>query len=231
MIDEYLESKVTTATPFQLHLMVLDGALRHARTAETAMAQGKMAEARTALAEARRFAAELLSRSGCETAAGARSKSEVALCVRHSQSHQGGPSTRDEADQRFRHDPPDAPRNLVGPRGPTCADIGCSSPFRILGTVLLELVARSYAAGPAIVGGRTTGRSLPTGLLAAPIQRGTLAPMIPRILEPEVMDSPLEAVDYNTMDHSQVNRVFVDDLLSALPRATKLRRSRSVHDS
>jgi ubiquinone/menaquinone biosynthesis C-methylase UbiE len=40
--------------------------------------------------------------------------------------------------------------------------------------------------------------------------------MIPRILEPEVMDSPLEAIDYNTMDHSQVNRVFVDDLLSAL---------------
>jgi len=61
MIDEYLESKVTTATPVQLHLMVLDGALRHARMAETAMAQGKMAEARTALAEARRFTAELLS--------------------------------------------------------------------------------------------------------------------------------------------------------------------------
>jgi ubiquinone/menaquinone biosynthesis C-methylase UbiE len=40
--------------------------------------------------------------------------------------------------------------------------------------------------------------------------------MIPRILEPEVMDSPLEAVDYNTMDHSQVNRVFVDDLVSVL---------------
>lgn len=40
--------------------------------------------------------------------------------------------------------------------------------------------------------------------------------MIPRILEPEVMDTAEEAVDYNTMDHSQVNRVFVDDLLSAL---------------
>jgi ubiquinone/menaquinone biosynthesis C-methylase UbiE len=46
--------------------------------------------------------------------------------------------------------------------------------------------------------------------------------MIPRILEPEVMDSPLEAVDYNTMDHSQVNRVFVDDLLEAWPRCTAL---------
>jgi ubiquinone/menaquinone biosynthesis C-methylase UbiE len=42
--------------------------------------------------------------------------------------------------------------------------------------------------------------------------------MIPRILEPEVMDSESEAVDYNTMDHSQVNRVFVDDLLAALSR-------------
>lgn len=40
--------------------------------------------------------------------------------------------------------------------------------------------------------------------------------MIPRILEPEVMDSESEAIDYNTMDHSQVNRVFVDDLLAAL---------------
>src|SRR5580700_5201150 len=42
--------------------------------------------------------------------------------------------------------------------------------------------------------------------------------MIPRILEPEVMDSESEAVDYNTMDHSQVNRAFVDDLLAALPQ-------------
>lgn len=40
--------------------------------------------------------------------------------------------------------------------------------------------------------------------------------MISRILEPEVMDTVEEAVDYNTMDHSQVNRVFVDDLLTAL---------------
>jgi ubiquinone/menaquinone biosynthesis C-methylase UbiE len=44
--------------------------------------------------------------------------------------------------------------------------------------------------------------------------------MIPRILEPEVMDSESEAVDYNTMDHSQVNRVFVDDLLAALRQST-----------
>ena len=40
--------------------------------------------------------------------------------------------------------------------------------------------------------------------------------MLPRILEPEVMDTVAEAIDYNSMDHSHVNRVFVDDLLAAL---------------
>ena len=40
--------------------------------------------------------------------------------------------------------------------------------------------------------------------------------MIPRVLEPEVMDSPEEAADYDGMDHSEVNRVFVDDLLHAM---------------
>lgn len=38
---------------------------------------------------------------------------------------------------------------------------------------------------------------------------------IPRILEPEVMDTPDEARDYDAMDHSHVNRVFVTDLLDA----------------
>lgn len=37
--------------------------------------------------------------------------------------------------------------------------------------------------------------------------------MLPRILEPEVMDSPEEARDYDAMDHSQVNSVFVADFL------------------
>ncbi|MFO0863481.1 MAG: methyltransferase domain-containing protein [Gemmataceae bacterium] len=35
--------------------------------------------------------------------------------------------------------------------------------------------------------------------------------MLPRVLEPEVMDSEDEARDYDSMDHSTVNRVFVDD--------------------
>lgn len=37
-----------------------------------------------------------------------------------------------------------------------------------------------------------------------------------RILETEVMDTLQEAVDYDTMDHREVNRVFVDDLLGTL---------------
>src|SRR5829696_2564984 len=41
------------------------------------------------------------------------------------------------------------------------------------------------------------------------------APMLPRVLEPEVMDTPEEARDYDAMDHSQVNRAFVADFLAA----------------
>jgi ubiquinone/menaquinone biosynthesis C-methylase UbiE len=37
--------------------------------------------------------------------------------------------------------------------------------------------------------------------------------MLPRILEPEVMDSPEEAHDYDAMDHQEVNRTFVADFL------------------
>lgn len=38
--------------------------------------------------------------------------------------------------------------------------------------------------------------------------------MLPRVLEPEVMDSEAEARDYDSMDHSAVNRVFVADFLA-----------------
>ncbi len=41
--------------------------------------------------------------------------------------------------------------------------------------------------------------------------------MIERVLEPEVMDTPDEARDYDEMDHSQVNHVFAADFLSAFP--------------
>ncbi len=38
--------------------------------------------------------------------------------------------------------------------------------------------------------------------------------MLPRVLEPEVMDTPEEARDYDAMDHAAVNRVFVTDFLA-----------------
>jgi ubiquinone/menaquinone biosynthesis C-methylase UbiE len=39
--------------------------------------------------------------------------------------------------------------------------------------------------------------------------------MLPRVLEPEVMDALDEALDYNSMDHAEVNRIFAADLLAA----------------
>ncbi|MGH7130299.1 MAG: class I SAM-dependent methyltransferase [Planctomycetaceae bacterium] len=39
--------------------------------------------------------------------------------------------------------------------------------------------------------------------------------MLPRTLEPEVMDTPAEAADYDAMDHAEVNRLFVADFLRA----------------
>lgn len=39
--------------------------------------------------------------------------------------------------------------------------------------------------------------------------------MLPRTLEPEVMDSREDAWDYDSMDHAEVNRRFVEDLLAA----------------
>lgn len=39
--------------------------------------------------------------------------------------------------------------------------------------------------------------------------------MLPRILEPEVMDTLDDALDYDTMDHIEVNRRFVDDFVRA----------------
>jgi ubiquinone/menaquinone biosynthesis C-methylase UbiE len=41
--------------------------------------------------------------------------------------------------------------------------------------------------------------------------------MLSRVLEPEVMDSPEEARDYDTMDHSHVNRLFVTNFLAFCP--------------
>ncbi len=40
--------------------------------------------------------------------------------------------------------------------------------------------------------------------------------MLPRILEPELMDTDEDALQYDAMDHAIVNEVFVTDLLQAL---------------
>ena len=45
---------------------------------------------------------------------------------------------------------------------------------------------------------------------------------IERILEPEVMDSEAEARDYDAMDHSEVNRLFVDEFLAVAGQAREI---------
>lgn len=49
--------------------------------------------------------------------------------------------------------------------------------------------------------------------------------MLHRVLEVEVMDTPEEAVDYDAMDHSAVNRQFVDDFLRFWQSRSELRES------
>jgi len=50
-----------------------------------------------------------------------------------------------------------------------------------------------------------------------PLPDSSVIDMLPRVLEPEGMDTLAEAVDYDTMDHGHVNRVFVADLLAESP--------------
>lgn len=46
--------------------------------------------------------------------------------------------------------------------------------------------------------------------------------MLQRVLEPEVMDTPAEARDYDAMDHAEVNRRFVGDFLTIWNRANPI---------
>jgi flagellar secretion chaperone FliS len=57
---EYLETKILTATPHQLHLMVVDGAIRHASGAETALRSRDFTQAQTHLSRSNQFVAELI---------------------------------------------------------------------------------------------------------------------------------------------------------------------------
>jgi flagellar biosynthetic protein FliS len=58
--NEYLETKILTATPRQLHLIVVDQAIRHAAAAQSALEQGDLEKAHFALDDARKFISELI---------------------------------------------------------------------------------------------------------------------------------------------------------------------------
>jgi len=58
--QEYLAARVMTAPPQALHLLVVDGAIRHATRAESALESGDRATANKALDDARAFVAELI---------------------------------------------------------------------------------------------------------------------------------------------------------------------------
>ena len=59
--DEYLETQVMTASPHQLHLMVIDGAIRYADQAVKALEQDNIENAHLALNNSRGFVGELIS--------------------------------------------------------------------------------------------------------------------------------------------------------------------------
>ena len=58
--DEYLETQVMTATPHQLHLMVIDGAIRYATQAEEALQENDFETSHFALNRSREFVTELI---------------------------------------------------------------------------------------------------------------------------------------------------------------------------
>ncbi|MCA9041752.1 MAG: flagellar export chaperone FliS [Planctomycetaceae bacterium] len=59
--NEYLEARVMTATPEQLHLMVVDGALRKAKQAQEAMGNREYEISHNFLNESRDFVMEIIS--------------------------------------------------------------------------------------------------------------------------------------------------------------------------
>ena len=54
--------------------------------------------------------------------------------------------------------------------------------------------------------------------------------MLPRSLEPEVMDTEGDAVEYDSMDHAEVNRLFADDFLALSPAGVPGEAAASVLD-
>ncbi|MBA4015683.1 MAG: SAM-dependent methyltransferase [Pirellula sp.] len=53
--------------------------------------------------------------------------------------------------------------------------------------------------------------------------------MLPRVLEPEAMDTIDEAIDYDRIDHREVNRLFAADALTALTSAPLLGAGKPCH--
>jgi len=58
--DQYLSTQVLTASPYRLHLMVVEGAVRHARLAVEAMTEGDVESSHLALSQSRDYVAELI---------------------------------------------------------------------------------------------------------------------------------------------------------------------------
>ncbi|NQV25433.1 MAG: flagellar protein FliS [Rhodopirellula sp.] len=58
--DEYLRTKVMTASPYRLHLMVIDGMLRHSRNALKAIDSEDFETSHHETSRAREFCAEVL---------------------------------------------------------------------------------------------------------------------------------------------------------------------------
>jgi flagellar protein FliS len=58
--EEYLESQVMTASPYRLHLMVVEAAIRHALRAEQALAENDFETTHQALSDSRGFVGELI---------------------------------------------------------------------------------------------------------------------------------------------------------------------------
>lgn len=58
--NEYLETEVMTASPHRLHLMVVDGAIRHAGRAREALLHNDLETAHVALNKSRESVAELI---------------------------------------------------------------------------------------------------------------------------------------------------------------------------
>jgi ubiquinone/menaquinone biosynthesis C-methylase UbiE len=54
--------------------------------------------------------------------------------------------------------------------------------------------------------------------------------VIPRTLEPELMDTPAEARDYDAMDHTEVNQRFVEDLLHFAKQSAESETPRRLLD-